>query len=161
MIVYDDGYGISVPTELQTTKGSISEALAGFEKKPGTNGIKIFTAKGWDYAALCETFEEGIAYTRSTHTPVLFHIKEVTQPQGHSTSGSHERYKSAERLAWERQWDCNKQMRDWLISNGLATAESLDILESRVKQEVRDAKQAAWDKYINSRSCKFNISRVG
>lgn len=148
VIVYDDGYGISVPTELQTTKGSISEALAGFEKKPGTNGIKIFTAKGWDYAALCETFEEGIAYTRSTHTPVLFHIKEVTQPQGHSTSGSHERYKSAERLAWERQWDCNKQMRDWLISNGLATAESLDILESRVKQEVRDAKQAAWEKYI-------------
>ena len=148
VIVYDDGYGISVPTELQTTKGSISEALAGFEKKPGTNGIKIFTANGWDYAALCETFEEGIAYTRSTHTPVLFHIKEVTQPQGHSTSGSHERYKSAERLAWERNWDCNKQMRDWLILNELATAESLDVFESEVKQEVRDAKQAAWDKYI-------------
>jgi pyruvate/2-oxoglutarate/acetoin dehydrogenase E1 component/TPP-dependent pyruvate/acetoin dehydrogenase alpha subunit len=149
VIVYDDGYGISVPTELQTTKGSISEALAGFEKKPGTNGIKIFTVNGWDYAALCETFEEGIAYTRTTHTPVVFHVKEVTQPQGHSTSGSHERYKSAERLEWERNWDCNKQMRAWLILNELATAESLDQLESEVKQEVRDLKQAAWDQYIN------------
>ncbi len=147
VIVYDDGYGISVPTDLQTTKGSISEALAGFEKKPGTNGIKIFTVNGWDYAALCETFEEGIAYTRTTHTPVVFHVKEVTQPQGHSTSGSHERYKSAERLEWERNWDCNKQMRAWLISNELATPTALDLLESEVKQEVRDAKQVAWDKY--------------
>jgi pyruvate/2-oxoglutarate/acetoin dehydrogenase E1 component/TPP-dependent pyruvate/acetoin dehydrogenase alpha subunit len=148
VIVYDDGYGISVPTALQTTKASISEALAGFEKKPGTNGIKIFTVNGWDYAALCETFEEGIAYTRATHTPVLFHIKEVTQPQGHSTSGSHERYKSAERLEWERNWDCNKQMRNWLIQNELATAEFLDQFESEVKQEVRDQKQIAWEKYI-------------
>ena len=149
VIVYDDGYGISVPTELQTTKGSISQVLAGFEKKPGTNGIKIFTVNGWDYAALCETFEEGIAYTRATHTPVVFHVKEVTQPQGHSTSGSHERYKSAERLEWERNWDCNKQMRAWLILNELATAESLDQLEAEVKKDVRDLKQAAWDQYIN------------
>ena len=149
VIVYDDGYGISVPTELQTTKGSISEVLAGFEKKPGTNGIKIFTVNGWDYAALCETFEEGIAYTRTTHTTVVFHVKEVTQPQGHSTSGSHERYKSAERLEWERNWDCNKQMRAWLILNELATAESLDQLEAEVKKDVRDLKQAAWDQYIN------------
>ena len=148
VIVYDDGYGISVPTELQTTKGSISEALAGFEKKPGTNGIKIFTVNGWDYAALCETFEEGIAYTRTTHTPVVFHVKQVTQPQGHSTSGSHERYKSAERLEWERNWDCNKQMRDWLILNGLSTAEYLDVFESEVKQTVRNQKQLAWEKYI-------------
>jgi pyruvate/2-oxoglutarate/acetoin dehydrogenase E1 component/TPP-dependent pyruvate/acetoin dehydrogenase alpha subunit len=148
VIVYDDGYGISVPTELQTTKGSISEVLAGFEKKPGTNGIKIFTVNGWDYAALCETFEEGIAFTRATHTPVVFHVKEVTQPQGHSTSGSHERYKSAERLEWERNWDCNKQMRAWLILNELASAESLDQLESEVKQDVRNKKQAAWDQYI-------------
>ena len=148
VVVYDDGYGISVPTELQTTKGSISEALAGFEKKPGTNGIKIFTVNGWDYAALCETFEEGIAYTRTTHTPVVFHVKQVTQPQGHSTSGSHERYKSAERLEWERNWDCNKQMRDWLILNGLSTAEYLDVFESEVKQTVRNQKQLAWEKYI-------------
>lgn len=148
VIVYDDGYGISVPTELQTTKGSISEVLAGFEKKPGTNGIKIFTVNGWDYAALCETFEEGIAYTRTTHTPVVFHVKQVTQPQGHSTSGSHERYKSAERLEWERNWDCNKQMREWLILNGLSTAEYLDVFESEVKQTVRNQKQLAWEKYI-------------
>jgi pyruvate/2-oxoglutarate/acetoin dehydrogenase E1 component/TPP-dependent pyruvate/acetoin dehydrogenase alpha subunit len=148
VIVYDDGYGISVPIELQTTKGSISEALAGFEKKPGTNGIKIFTVNGWDYAALCETFEEGVSYTRTTHTPVVFHVKECTQPQGHSTSGSHERYKTAERLEWERNWDCNKQMRAWLILNELATAESLDLLESEVKQDVRDQKQASWDQYI-------------
>jgi pyruvate/2-oxoglutarate/acetoin dehydrogenase E1 component/TPP-dependent pyruvate/acetoin dehydrogenase alpha subunit len=158
VIVYDDGYGISVPTELQTTKGSISEALAGFEKKPGTNGIKIFTVNGWDYAALCETFEEGIAYTRTTHTPVVFHVKEVTQPQGHSTSGSHERYKSAERLEWERNWDCNKQMRAWLILNELATAESLDLFESEVKQDVRDQKQAAWDQYINPIKSKIQVA---
>jgi len=158
VIVYDDGYGISVPTELQTTKGSISEALAGFEKKPGTNGIKIYTVNGWDYAALCETFEEGISYTRTTHTPVVFHVKEVTQPQGHSTSGSHERYKSAERLEWERNWDCNKQMRDWLILNELATAESLDLLESEVKQDVRDQKQAAWDKYIKPIQSKIQVA---
>ena len=158
VIVYDDGYGISVPTELQTTKGSISEALAGFEKKPGTNGIKIFTVNGWDYAALCETFEEGIAYTRTTHTPVVFHVKEVTQPQGHSTSGSHERYKSAERLEWERNWDCNLQMRAWLILNELATAESLDVLESEVKQDVRDQKQAAWEKYINPIKSKIQVA---
>ncbi len=158
VIVYDDGYGISVPTELQTTKGSISEVLAGFEKKPGTNGIKIFTVNGWDYAALCETFEEGIAYTRATHTPVVFHVKEVTQPQGHSTSGSHERYKSAERLEWERNWDCNKQMRAWLILNELATAESLDQLESEVKQDVRDKKQAAWDQYISPIKSKIQAA---
>jgi pyruvate/2-oxoglutarate/acetoin dehydrogenase E1 component/TPP-dependent pyruvate/acetoin dehydrogenase alpha subunit len=155
VIVYDDGYGISVPTTLQTTKASISEVLAGFEKKPGTNGIKIYTVNGWDYAALCETFEEGISYTRTTHTPVVFHVKEVTQPQGHSTSGSHERYKSAERLEWERNWDCNKQMRQWLIQNELATASHLDALEATAKQEVRDDKQLAWELYINPIKAKI------
>jgi pyruvate/2-oxoglutarate/acetoin dehydrogenase E1 component/TPP-dependent pyruvate/acetoin dehydrogenase alpha subunit len=146
--VFDDGYGISVPTKLQTTKGSISEALRGFEKKEGTNGIKIFTVKGWDYASLCETFEDGIAFTRATHIPVLFHVQELTQPQGHSTSGSHERYKSSERLEWEREWDCNKKMREWLITNELTTEEDLQTLESEVKKEVRLAKEAAWSKYI-------------
>jgi pyruvate/2-oxoglutarate/acetoin dehydrogenase E1 component/TPP-dependent pyruvate/acetoin dehydrogenase alpha subunit len=155
VVVYDDGYGISVPTALQTTKASISEVLAGFEKKPGTNGIKIYTVNGWDYAALCETFEEGISYTRTTHTPVVFHVKEVTQPQGHSTSGSHERYKSAERLEWERNWDCNKQMRQWLIQNELSTAADLDVLESTTKQEVRDDKQAAWELYIDPIKAKI------
>ncbi len=148
MFVFDDGYGISVPTKLQTTKGSISEVLRGFEKKEGTNGIKIYTVKGWDYASLCETFEEGIAYTRLNHVPVLFHVQELTQPQGHSTSGSHERYKSGERLEWERQWDCNKKMREWLILNELTTEEDLQELESAIKKEVKEAKEVAWSKYI-------------
>ena len=165
MIVYDDGYGISVPTNLQTTKASISEALAGFEKKEGTNGIKIFKVKGWDYAALCEIFEEGIAYTRATHVPVLFHVQELTQPQGHSTSGSHERYKSSERLDWEREWDCNKKMREWLLLNELTTEAQLQALETDVKNKVREDKQAAWDKYINPIKAKINevyaLAKVG
>ncbi len=156
IIVYDDGYGISVPTELQTTKGSISDALKGFEKENGTNGIKIFTVKGWDYAALCEIFEEGITYTRETHTPVLFHVKELTQPQGHSTSGSHERYKTSERLQWERDWDCNKKMREWLLLNELTTEDSLQALESEVKQEARLSKLASWEKYISPIKDKIN-----
>ncbi len=114
IFVYDDGYGISVPTKFQTTKGSISEVLKGFEKESGTNGIQIYKVNGWDYAAMCEKFELGIDYARTTHTPVVFHVQELTQPQGHSTSGSHERYKSSERLEWERDWDCNKKMKEWL-----------------------------------------------
>ncbi|MEY4051409.1 MAG: hypothetical protein RIR64_394 [Bacteroidota bacterium] len=148
VFVYDDGYGISVPTALQTTKGSISEVLKGFQKEKNTNGIKIYTVKGWDYAALCETFEEGIRYTRETHTPVVFHVQELTQPQGHSTSGSHERYKPIERLDWERNWDCNKQMREWLIANELATDEVLQEVENTAKQLVRASKLAAWEKYL-------------
>ena len=148
VFVYDDGYGISVPTALQTTKGSISEVLKGFQKEKNTNGIKIYTVKGWDYAALCETFEEGIRYTRETHTPVVFHVQELTQPQGHSTSGSHERYKPVERLDWERNWDCNKQMREWLIANELATDEVLQEVENTAKQFVRASKLAAWEKYL-------------
>jgi len=122
--------------------------LKGFQKEKNTNGIKIYTVKGWDYAALCETFEEGIRYTRETHTPVVFHVQELTQPQGHSTSGSHERYKPLERLEWERNWDCNKQMRDWLIANELATDEVLQEVENTAKQLVRASKLAAWEKYI-------------
>ena len=165
MIVYDDGYGISVPTNLQTTKGSISEALAGFEKKEDTNGIKIFKVKGWDYAALCETFEEGIAFTRATHVPVLFHVQELTQPQGHSTSGSHERYKSTELLDWERAWDWNKKLREWLLLNDLTTEAELQALETDVKNKVREDKQAAWDKYVNPIKEKINemyaLAQVG
>ena len=149
VIVYDDGYGISVPTKLQTTKGSISEALSGMQKETDTNGIKIYTVNGWDYAAMCEVFEEGISYTRSTHTPVLFHVKELTQPQGHSTSGSHERYKSSERLQWEREWDALKKMREWLMENDLINEVDLQEFEAEIKQSVRDSKLAAWDKYIS------------
>ena len=139
--------------------------MAGFEKKEDTNGIKIFKVKGWDYAALCETFEEGIAFTRATHVPVLFHVQELTQPQGHSTSGSHERYKSTERLDWERAWDCNKKMREWLLLNDLTTEAELQALETDVKNKVREDKQAAWDKYVNPIKEKINemyaLAQVG
>ncbi|RYY66880.1 MAG: transketolase [Chitinophagaceae bacterium] len=148
VFVWDDGYGISVPKKYQTTKASISEALAGFQKEDGTNGFQIFKVKGWDYAALCETFEEGIRIARETHTPVLFHVEEITQPQGHSTSGSHERYKNSERLEWERQWDGLVKLREWIVANALASEEELDEIDGAVREEVRAAKQQAWDGYL-------------
>ena len=148
VFVWDDGYGISVPKKFQTTKGSISEALRGMQKEDGTNGINIYQVKGWDYAGMCERFEEGIRIARETHTPVLFHVEEITQPQGHSTSGSHERYKSAERLEWEREWDSLKKMREWIIANVLASSEELDAIETEAKESVRREKQQAWDAYL-------------
>ena len=123
VFVWDDGYGISVPKTYQTTKGSISEALKGFQKNDDTNGIEIYKVKAWDYAGMCEVFEAGIAKIRATHTPALFHVEEVTQPQGHSTSGSHERYKTTDRLQWERDWDCIKKMKEWIFENSLADEE--------------------------------------
>jgi pyruvate/2-oxoglutarate/acetoin dehydrogenase E1 component/TPP-dependent pyruvate/acetoin dehydrogenase alpha subunit len=149
VFVYDDGYGISVPKKYQTTKGSISEVLSGFQKQPDTNGIEIYPVKGWDYAGMCETFEEGVRMAREKHIPVLFHIEELTQPQGHSTSGSHERYKSPERLEWEREWDALKKMREWLLANALATEEELDLIHNECKEKVRDARNAAWQAYIS------------
>jgi pyruvate/2-oxoglutarate/acetoin dehydrogenase E1 component/TPP-dependent pyruvate/acetoin dehydrogenase alpha subunit len=147
IFVWDDGYGISVPRKYQTTKGSISEALKGFQKKEGTNGINIFRVKAWDYAGMCEAFEAGIQSIRETHTPVLFHVEEVTQPQGHSTSGSHERYKSPERLEWEREWDGIKKMKEWIIDNSLATEDELNELATEAKEFIRDARNLAWNKY--------------
>lgn len=148
VFVWDDGYGISVPKKYQTTKGSISEALAGFEKSNGTNGINLYKVKGWDYAGLCETFEEGIRLARETHTPVVFHVEEITQPQGHSTSGSHERYKSSERLEWEQQWDGMKKMREWILANSLASEEELEAIETNAREQVRLEKTAAWQNYL-------------
>ncbi len=136
IFVWDDGYGISVPKKYQTTKGSISEALQGFQKKEGTNGIDIYKVKAWDYAGMCEVFEEGISKIRATHTPALFHVEEVTQPQGHSTSGSHERYKTPDRLEWEREWDCIKQMREWILANQLASDDELSDVENQAKKLV-------------------------
>ena len=147
VFVWDDGYGISVPTKFQTTKGSISEAMRGFQKKEGTNGIDIYKIKGWDYAGMCELFEAAIQKIRLTHIPALFHIEEVTQPQGHSTSGSHERYKSPERLEWERNWDGIKKMKEWIIENALASEEELDDIETEAKDFVRRCKISAWEKY--------------
>jgi len=147
VFVWDDGYGISVPTQLQTTKGSISEAIQGLQKEPGTNGVNIYKVKAWDYAALCETFETALQRVRDTHTPALFHIEEVTQPQGHSTSGSHERYKTPERLQWERDWDCIKKMKEWILDNTIATEGELVDIEHEAKQFVRSCKDKAWEKY--------------
>ena len=147
IFVWDDGYGISVPRQYQTTKGSISEALKGFQKKEGTNGIDIYKVKAWDYAGMCEAFEAGIRSVRLTHTPVLFHVEEVTQPQGHSTSGSHERYKSPERLEWEREWDGIKKMKEWIIDNTLASEEELGEIETDAKVHIRTSRNLAWEKY--------------
>lgn len=147
IFVWDDGYGISVPRDYQTTKGSVSEVLKGFQKKDGTNGIDIFKVKAWDYAGMCEVFEAGIQNARLTHTPVLFHVEEVTQPQGHSTSGSHERYKSPERLEWEREWDGIKKLKEWIMENTLASEEELNEIETEAKELVRSSKSRAWEKY--------------
>jgi pyruvate/2-oxoglutarate/acetoin dehydrogenase E1 component/TPP-dependent pyruvate/acetoin dehydrogenase alpha subunit len=147
IFVWDDGYGISVPRQYQTTKGSISEVLKGFQKEEGTNGIDIYRVKAWDYAGMCEAFETGIRAVRQTHTPALFHVEEVTQPQGHSTSGSHERYKSPERLEWEREWDGIKKMKEWIIDNALASEEELNDLETEAKEFVRNSRNLAWEKY--------------
>ena len=149
VFIWDDGYGISVPKELQTTKGSISAALRGMEKMEGTNGVDIYNLKGWDYAGMCEVLDNAIQKIRDTHTPAIFHIEEITQPQGHSTSGSHERYKSAERLAWEKQWDCNLQMRNWILENSLAEEQELLDIEMNAKQMVKESKQRAWEKYLS------------
>ena len=148
VFVWDDGYGISVPKNLQTTKSSISDALAGMQKLADTNGIEIYKVKAWDYAGMCEVFEEGLQKIRDTHTPALFHIEEVTQPQGHSTSGSHERYKSAERLEWEKSWDCIIKMREWMLDAGLATITELNNVEVEAKEFVKEAKANAWEKFI-------------
>jgi pyruvate/2-oxoglutarate/acetoin dehydrogenase E1 component/TPP-dependent pyruvate/acetoin dehydrogenase alpha subunit len=148
VFVWDDGYGISVPKLYQTVKSSISEAMSGMQKKEDTNGIQIYTVKGWDYAAMCEVFEEGIRITRETHVPVLFHVEEMTQPQGHSTSGSHERYKTAERLDWEREWDGIKKMREWIIENALSSDEEISEIEHQAKEFVRDSRAKAWEKYL-------------
>jgi pyruvate/2-oxoglutarate/acetoin dehydrogenase E1 component/TPP-dependent pyruvate/acetoin dehydrogenase alpha subunit len=158
IFVWDDGYGISVPKKYQTTKGSISEVLKGFQKEEGTNGLHIYQVKGWDYAGLCEAFEEGIRLARETHTPVLFHVDEVTQPQGHSTSGSHERYKDRERLAWEREWDCMLKMREWLLANSLATEDELFDIERAAKESVRDSKNLAWERFI--KPIKAQVARA-
>ncbi|MCX6299041.1 MAG: thiamine pyrophosphate-dependent enzyme [Bacteroidetes bacterium] len=149
VFVWDDGYGISVPKNFQTTKGSISDALKGFEKTEFTNGIHIYKVKAWDYAGMCEVFESALQRVRETHVPVLFHVEEVTQPQGHSTSGSHERYKSQERLDWERDWDCLKKMREWVIENALGSADELLLIESEAKEHVKAQKNLAWEKYIH------------
>lgn len=166
--VWDDGYGISVPKKYQTTKGSISEVLKGFERTKDKPGIVILKSKGWDYPHLLKTFKEGVDIARKEHVPVVFHIEEITQPQGHSTSGSHERYKSEERLKWEEEFDGIRKMREWILKEKIATEKELDTIEKEALDESKQAKKDAWKKFkapvkaerdklidlIDNRSCK-------
>lgn len=142
--VWDDDYGISVHARHQTTKENISEILKGFQREEGTNGYEIIRVKGWDYSALIEAYQKAEKIAREEHVPVLIHVIELTQPQGHSTSGSHERYKSKDRLEWEKEYDCNIQLRKWMIENQIATDEELSAIEKDIKKEVRTGKQKAW-----------------
>lgn len=150
MSVWDDEYGISVHARHQTTKENISEILKGFQRDEHGNGYEIFRVKGWDYAELVSTYEKAGQIAREQHVPVLIHVYELTQPQGHSTSGSHERYKNEARLQWESDFDCVKKMREWMIGFNLATAESLDQMEADIKKEVLEGKKAAWNAYLES-----------
>ncbi len=144
MSIWDDGYGISVPQEFHTTKGSISKALAGLQRTEIENGFEILTAKGWDYAGLIEVYQRAERICRDEHVPVLLHVEEMTQPQGHSTSGSHERYKSKERLAWEQEYDCIRKMREWIIDQVLILPEEVDAIEKEAKLSARQARDRAW-----------------
>ncbi len=148
MSVWDDEYGISVHARHQTTKENISEILKGFQRDTNSKGYEILSVKGWDYPNLVATYEKAAAIAREEHVPVLIHVKELTQPQGHSTSGSHERYKNAERLAWEAEFDCLVQMRAWLIENNLATIEELEAMDEQAKKDVLDGKKVAWKAFV-------------
>ena len=154
--VWDDGYGISVPVEYQTVKGSISKALAGFQRDSADErGIEIFTAKGWDYIGLIETYAQAAQLCREEHVPVLVHVQEMTQPQGHSTSGSHERYKPKERLEWEAEHDCNRMFRHWILENEYATVDELETIESEAKETAKKARITAWNAYQQSMKADF------
>ncbi|TBW26647.1 thiamine pyrophosphate-dependent enzyme [Gramella sp. KN1008] len=146
--VWDDEYGISVHARHQTTKENISEILKGFQRDEDNKGYEIMVVEGWDYPKLIDTYENASEIARNQHCPVLIHVVELTQPQGHSTSGSHERYKSEERLKWEKEHDCNLKFRNWIIENDFATSDQLDELEKEIKKEVRGAKQNAWSSYL-------------
>ncbi|MEG1238471.1 MAG: thiamine pyrophosphate-dependent dehydrogenase E1 component subunit alpha, partial [Flavobacterium sp.] len=149
MSVWDDEYGISVHARHQTTKENISEILKGYQRDEDSKGYEIFRVKGWDYAELVSTYERAGAIAREEHIPVLIHVNELTQPQGHSTSGSHERYKNGERLAWERDFDCIRQMRLWMIAINIASPEELAEIDFELKKEVLEAKKEAWNSFIN------------
>ena len=153
--IWDDNYGISVSSDFQTTKGDISEALKGFKKDKNSNGFEILKVKGWDYVELMKTYEKAERICRNKHIPVIIHVRELTQPLGHSTSGSHERYKSKERLDWEKEFDCLKKMREWILQNKLVTKNELDKIEKESKEEVRLAKRSA-----KSNSLEKNISNI-
>jgi pyruvate/2-oxoglutarate/acetoin dehydrogenase E1 component/TPP-dependent pyruvate/acetoin dehydrogenase alpha subunit len=147
--IYDDGYGISVSNEHQMVKGDLTELLRGFERRPGSSdGFDLYTVKGWDYPALVETFTSAVENTRQEHVPCIIHVTELTQPQGHSTSGSHERYKSQARLKWEAEFDAIKKLREWILAQGLASAEEMDRWQEQDRVQVEEARKRAWEAYI-------------
>ena len=148
MSVWDDEYGISVHARHQTTKESISEILKGYQKDENSNGFEILKVKGWDYVDLIATYEKAAAIARENHVPVLIHVDQLTQPQGHSSSGSHERYKNAARLAWEKDFDCIRQMKLWMIAINIASPEEIDAIDLEAKKEVFEGKKAAWNAFI-------------
>ena len=152
--VWDDEYGISVHAEHQTTKESISEIVKGFQRDEENKGYEIIVVNGWDYVALIEAYEKAEKIARKEHCPVLIHVVELTQPQGHSTSGSHERYKDEKRLSWEREYDCNVKLREWIIENNISTDEELEEIEKEIKREVREGKKTAWDNYLQPTKAK-------
>ena len=154
--IWDDEYGISVHAKHQTTKENISEILKGFQRDEDNKGYEIFRVNGWNYAELIDTYQRAAQVARKEHVPVMIHVKELTQPQGHSTSGSHERYKDADRLAWEAEYDCNAQMRKWMIENNIASDEELVVIEKNIKKAVRDGKKAAWSAFINPLKAEKN-----
>jgi len=157
--VWDDGYGISVPAEFQTTKQNISEALKGFEQTKDKKGYLILSAKGWDYPGLVEMYEKGIKACREQHVPVLFHITEMTQPQGHSTSGSHERYKSKDRLRWEDEFDCIRKMREWIIQSAIALPGDLDRIENDAKKTAAEGRKKAWEAFRTDIQSELDTAR--
>jgi pyruvate/2-oxoglutarate/acetoin dehydrogenase E1 component/TPP-dependent pyruvate/acetoin dehydrogenase alpha subunit len=146
--IWDDEYGISVHARHQTTKENISEILKGFQRDNENKGYEILKVNGWNYPALIETYQKASRIAREEHVPVMIHVVELTQPQGHSTSGSHERYKNEERLAWEAEFDCNLKLREWILSNDIAIEEDLEALEKSIKKDVREGKKAAWNAYL-------------
>lgn len=148
--IWDDGYGISVPQEYQTTKLDISQMFEGFRRTSEERGIEIIKVKGWDYEDLCKSYKMATAICRDEHVPVLLHVTELTQPLGHSTSGSHERYKSKERLQWEEEYDCNVKFKEWILTCGIATQEELDVIEKESIEKVKIARMNAWNDFTNS-----------
>ncbi|WP_037320907.1 thiamine pyrophosphate-dependent enzyme [Salegentibacter sp. Hel_I_6] len=152
--VWDDEYGISVHARHQTTKESISEIVKGFQRDENNKGYEIIVVNGWDYVALTEAYEKAEKIAREEHCPVLIHVVELTQPQGHSTSGSHERYKNEQRLSWEREFDCNVKLREWILENNISTDEELQDIEKEIKREVREGKKAAWNNYLEPTKTK-------
>lgn len=156
MSIWDDEYGISVPAKYQTTKENLSSILSGFKTDKHGKGYEIYAVKGWDYPELVKTYSKAVKLSREEHIPVIIHVTEITQPQGHSTSGSHERYKSKERLQWEDEHDCIKKMREWILSTGLSTADTLDQIEKDASEHVKNERKAAWEEYRSGIRSELN-----